>query len=337
MPVAAEFNTLPDVKRILQDRAPLQEQIIPIREFRYREDGDRNVTLEKDGVKFVVDDPHAKKQLCGLIKYPAKVFDENDPDLNMTIMRERLPSTRSPQHLLKWYQDGEIRHLRAVLPHPYITIRDQEMVDIALQTMTDRPYRVHKLTTEGPVTSMRIVAEGDVVDIGGKAVTLGLNLVSSEVGASRLIVDTLLYVPICTNGAIVTWGSDRYFSHSYREIQANDLRDIFTNAMARFRQEQTRIRDLMLQAVERRMSQEQVLEQWKVLRTHRAASKKFIEEISGEFEMAAQAEPKTYWDLVNHITQKAHETLPSDQRIRHELFAGQLLGLDLDPSGANLN
>lgn len=329
-PVAQEFHTFEQAIAVAKALPELREEVIPIREFRYKEDADRNVTLEKEGTKFLVDldCDHARKQLCGLIKYPATVFQVNEASLNVTIMKERLPMVPAAQHLVKWVEDDEGRHLRAILPHTYASIKDVEMLDLAKQTLP-RDFKVNKMHFGETTSVCRFVSERDKFNIDGREVSLGMNLTCSEVGGSKLILDSMIYVPVCTNGAIVTWGRERYHSHNYRDLQAQDLRDIYTNLITRFTTERDRIKNILQEAAAKKMTRAQVTDVWKTFTTHRLSSKKFMEEITGELEMQTDGTALSHWDLVNYVTQKAHERLPSDQRIRHEIFAGQALGLDM--------
>lgn len=331
--VELTYLTGPQIMEKMARRPVLKEEVLPLREFEYKEEansnGDRKVTLVKGAQKFSVSDPHAKKQLCGLIRYPAKVFDENEPALNMRIMAERLRGVRASNHLVKWVDGDDGRELRAVLPHPYTSIRDQDLVKIAIDSFPDVQF--NKPSLDSYTTTMRLVSPRDEFDIEGEKLRLAANLSCSEVGDSKLVVDTMIFVPRCTNGNIVTWGSARYFTHNYREVQANDLRDVYSNLLTRYRLELENIRRLLVAASRKKYTHDQVVEMWNRLKVHRSASKGFIEEIESGFVLEAETTQKSHWELVQHITQKAQD-LPAEQRIRHEVFAGMLLELDLDPS-----
>lgn len=324
-----EFIEMSEVKHKLAQRPTMHEDVHPVREFAYKEDGDRRVTLSREGEEFVVDDPWAFAQLCRLIGYNTNIFAANDPDLNVTIMRERLPGVRAREHMVKWTEDADGHHLKAILSRNFSTIKDLDLAAIAADTLSGAKAATASL--EGPTTSMKLVqGEEDKITVDGEDVWFGVNLSCSEVGSSKLIVDSLLFVPRCTNGMITSWGDSRYFTHNYRDARAEDLRDMYTNGMERFKREREKVAEILQKAAERKFSKPEIQELWDSISERRGVSRKFIKEISGSFEMSmADGEERSLWDVMQHVTEAA-QTLTAEQRIRHEVFAGNFIGLNLE-------
>jgi hypothetical protein len=319
---------LSDVKRELGQKPLLHEEELPLREFMYQEDGDRHVTLSLGQDNFTVVDPWAQAQLCSLIGYNSRIFRDNDPALNCIIMRECLPRVKSRVHLVKWSEEDGSRSLRGILPRAYTTIRDVELVDLALSTVGSE-VKAATASLTGPVTSMKLVQSEQPLEVAGEQVWFGMNLSCSEVGASKLVVDSLLFIPVCSNGLIVKWGDARYFTHNYRDARAEDLRDLYRNSLERFVREKHSVNDILQRAAGSGLSKEGVKTLWNQLVKSKGVSNSFMREIEGEFQMQmGDTDTRSLWDVAQHITKKAQE-LPAPVRIRHEIFVGEMLGLEM--------
>lgn len=312
---------------LVTQRAGIREDVFPLREFTYgetQEEEERLFTLQKDGVTFVIKDDWAKGQFCHLMGYPVNVFETNSAELNAKIVRERLPQIKARELRVKWIEPTvDHREVKAILPKPYSTIADAELVKIALDKNPDLVGGYGEILGTGAY--FRVL--GDVMDtIAGSAIRYGINIQSSEVGKSNLKVDTVLSVEDGENGFFVQWGDKPWLVHNYRGATSNDMNDLYTNSLAKLASKKEELVAAVRKAVDTNLTAVQLNSFWDSLTENRQASKAFIGEIRESFPPIAADGSVSFWKVINHLSHEAQD-LPAELRLRHERLAGFLIKL----------
>jgi hypothetical protein len=161
-------------------------------------------------------------------------------------------------------------------------------------------------------------------EICGEKCAVGFSVMCSELGASNLTVETMLFRDASKTCLVASYSSEPYFDYEYEKIQAKDLIDLFPNLIKRLKGQLAELKLKVQSAKEETESKADIQEKLKDLRLRKGLNDKFHTLLYQELE--ADQNVKTLWDLSNKIALVA-KNFDVVNRVRIERVAGDLVRL----------
>jgi hypothetical protein len=213
---------------------------------------------------------------------------------------------------------------RAVLSDRYSTLDNKYVVETVNDSLFSAnesdSVKVKEYYLSDRSFHLRVIFPGMTMNMGtGKnpdPVTAGIHIINSEVGFSSLMVETLLYRQVCSNGLVVRVGGEIILSqrHIFLEpeemqhrlvIAMNKAIDLADSTMITFKKAKTVPVKSPLDLIDKL-----------------AKDQKYSQEFTDNIKNSWNKEPQeTVYAIVNALTDSA-KVLPFDKRLEVETFAG---------------
>lgn len=302
---------------------------VDITGFRYDRASEWGVIDDQLGTRYELTE-WSCKQLCKLAGIPFTFFKKSTPDLAQEAFHEWVPLAKNPQVKLavKEYGTGK-KVLRGVLPADYPEIRNSDILKSV--TETGLKFEVESAgwidQIDAPIMRTRFVVADISRSLGqDDDVHIGVDILSSELGACPLEVNLLLYRTICKNGAIAVYDGRPYFFFDYKQNMAFPVEDILDSVGKRIKEQQDQFffsvenaRRVLLDSNQAKLI---IAEMQKTEAINKGVAVKTIQNID-------KSAASTGWDVVNALTASARG-FRDRLRLRYESAAGSLLGLRFD-------
>lgn len=320
-----------------------RNQYLDLRSVEYRHDAETGMHILRDqstNEDYILQSKTALKQLCRMIKVPHAFVVKNPNFLNDGIMSFWLEHSLSggtegnkkakltSHKVIRYFESGGVKHIRAIVDEDTVPVDNFDIVDTVLTSFGEDGIGLDYGSGTGlddETFHARFVMP-EAFDPGdGLLCQLGFHIRSSELAQGSLVLDALLYRQVCSNGAIITYGNNSYFSSKFKDIMLEDLKDILSNASERMREDLAEVMAKLRMSIGYSINQEQVRELFGSLKHRRGLSHAFMESVEGH---ALDPNISNFWQVTNTIT-KAAQDLNDDQRMKYERLAGHLLNLDL--------
>lgn len=312
-------------------------QYIYMRDYTYRHDTDNGHTLihTESGKTLYFYGDIPLKQLCKMIRVPFSFVKKNPTYLNNDIMQFWLveslssesKSNGNPDHKLVRIMDiGGKPYIRAILDYDTVIIDNSDLLDLINEYFGEEMEvaLLDGVDLADPTFNVRLAFRESFDPGDGAECKIGFHLRASEVAFTPLTLNSIIYRPVCSNGLIVQYGGNPYFTSNYKEVMPEDMKALFEGVLPRLREDLNSVRNRVCKAVDEQVTPEILRTLFSQLKKQKGVSTTFIEKV----EVQAVGSSAKYWDVINHITNLAQE-LPTDQRLKYEKFAGDLLNLNL--------
>jgi hypothetical protein len=274
---------------------------------------------------------HAIKQFCGLMGVPYSFFAKNPEYMRRDMVSCWLPSLRSEKssvlaklRSMSLEKGGYI--IRAILPVEYTNLTNSQVMDAMSREVLD-DYRIDFVIGDERdelVLHIRLIAKEEF-EVCGEKCSVGFSVVCSELGASALTVDTLLYRGQSKGSLLASYGGESFFSFEYSKIQKKDLQSLFPPLMIHLREKLTDIKQRIQQAKEQTQKKENTHDLLRSLKLIKGLNDKFHTMLFQELEKDDTV--KTRWDFVNKMAIIAKD-FDVTKRLKIERTAGNLLDLN---------
>lgn len=319
-------------------------QYIDLSAMDYRHDADTGFHVMVDrqtNEEFVLQSKTALKQLCRMIKVPHAFVIKNPNFLNDGIMnfwidraltggdtgtkKAKLASNKIIRYFTS--NTGQ-KHVRAILDEDIIPVDNLDLLNIVEQSFSSDSVSLDfasGLGMEDEDFHARFVTHHQFDPGDGLMCNLGFHLRSSELGIGALSLDALLFRQICSNGAVITYGNNSYFSSKFKDVMVEDLKDILANCVSRMQDDLDQMVDKLKASIAYNVTNDEVRGLFTSLKHRRGFNRTFVESVEGH---ALDPNISNFWQVTNTITRAAQD-LPDNHRIKYETLAGNLLELDL--------
>lgn len=269
---------------------------------------------------------HAMSQLCNKlgipVRYLEKCFDTGLFDL-------------ASENVNTWLQDYNrnlfIREyngsIRGILSDRYMTLDTPDIMEVLHDVVDSSKY-----TTKGyflsPERFHARVVQKEMMNVNGEDLFAGIQIDSSDVGRSTLLVRFMIFKQICTNGLCVSKGSGVLFEQRHVGISVDDFR-------AEFKESVNRIPVLMSSAMEFIDEARKSDDKYNITRFTESQLKDFTDKVKLNTKMSDESVAKvinmmqekyspTRWGLINSITEVAQD-FTLERRVELEKIAGDML------------
>ena len=269
---------------------------------------------------------YAMSQLCNKlgvpVRYLEKCFDAGMIDLASENVNAWL-SDYNKNLFIREY-DGKIR---GVLSDRYMTLDTPEIMEVISDVVDSSDYSTKGYFLSPERFHARIV-QNDMMNIGGEDLFAGIQIDSSDVGRSTLLVRFMIFKQVCTNGLCVSRGDGVLFEQRHIGISIDDFRSEFKDSMKR-------IPVLMDNAIEFIETARQRDDRYSVNRFSESQMKDFVDKMKLKTKLSDESVAKvinmmqeryspTRWGLINSITEVAQD-FTLERRVELEKIAGDML------------
>lgn len=269
---------------------------------------------------------YAMSQLCNKlgvpVRYLEKCFDAGMIDLASDNVNAWL-SEYNKNLFIREY-DGKIR---GVLSDRYMTLDTPEIMDVISDVVDSSNYSTKGYFLSPERFHARIV-QNEMMNIAGEDLFAGIQIDSSDVGRSTLLVRFMIFKQVCTNGLCVSRGSGVLFEQRHIGISVDDFRSEFKESMSR-------IPVLMQSAMDFVEEARQGDGKYSVNRFSESQMKDFVERVKLKTKLSDDSVAKvinfmqekyspTRWGLINSITEVAQD-FTLERRVELEKIAGDML------------
>lgn len=269
---------------------------------------------------------HSLSQLCNKIGVPVRYIDKCIDSGRLDLAAENINS---------WIDDfGKnlfIREhkntIRGVLSDRYSTLDTPHIMESINDVLDFDEYRIKGYLLSPERFHARIV-QREMMNINGEDLFAGVQIDSSDVGRSILVVKFMIWKQVCTNGLCISQGGGVLFQQKHIGIDASEFRDGFRSSLSNIPLLVEHSKELIEEA--RRDG-----ERYSVKNLSEQQLKDFIERIKLKTKLSEEGVKKVIqfmndkygfskWGFVNSLTEVAQDyTL--ERRLEIEKIAGDVL------------
>ena len=269
---------------------------------------------------------YAMSQLCNKlgvpVRYLEKCFDAGMIDLASDNVNAWL-SEYNKNLFIREY-DGKIR---GILSDRYMTLDTPEIMDVISDVVDSSTYSTKGYYLSPERFHARIV-QNEMMNIDGEDLFAGIQIDSSDVGRSTLLVRFMIFKQVCTNGLCVSKGSGVLFEQRHIGISIDEFHSTFKESM-------NRIPVLIENATEFIEDARQGDGKFSINRYSESQMKEFTERVKLKTKLSDDSVAKvidlmqnryspTRWGLINSLTEVAQD-FTLERRVELEKIAGDML------------
>lgn len=271
---------------------------------------------------------HAARQFCKLIGIPFSFLLKNPAGMKKDLVEcwKGTLKTEKSSTLGKVRTVKDRLLCRAFLPVEYTNISNVDIMERVADATGD-DFKIQFVfgdDLDDLILHVRFISK-DSFQACGEECSYGFSVISSELGASPLCVDTMLFRHESNTALLASYGgSESFFYSEYEKIQANDLKNLFPQMIDHMKGQLPQIRENIQSAKELAKKKEDVLELMKELRLRRGLSDRFHRLMAQEVESDQSIDNR--WEFSNRVAMLARE-FEVKSRLKIERVAGDLIGL----------
>lgn len=173
---------------------------------------------------------HSFSQLCGKLGVPNNYIQKCLNKGFVTLAEQNLAVWQNNYSgndvLLRHYKDT----IRGVLSNKYSMCDTHKILGVLSDVVDPEEYKVNQYFMSPERFHARIIQK-DTLPVKGEDLFAGIQIDSSDVGRSTLIVTFLIYKQVCTNGLCLTKGNATLFKQKHLGITEVVFKDSLYEAM----------------------------------------------------------------------------------------------------------
>jgi hypothetical protein len=218
--------------------------------------------------------------------------------------------------------------IRAILPVEFTNISNVDALSALTEAIGNDFSMEFSIGDErdDPILHLRLISN-DSFDACGDKCSTGFSIIVSELGASPMIIETMLYRVLPKSSMIASYGGESYFTSNYEGMQAADLKELFPKLVNNLRGQLPDLKEKIESAKDTLTKKEDIREILKMLRLRKGLSDKFHTLLFQELESDPSVSNR--WDVVNKMSVLAKD-FDVAARLRIERASGELIGLCFD-------
>lgn len=265
---------------------------------------------------------HSMSQLCNKIGVPVRYMDKC-LDSGMTDL--------ATENINSWLQDfgknlfvrEHDSRARGILSDRYMALDTPDILDVLGEVIDPHEYSTKGFFLTEERFHARIV-QNHMMRVDNEDLFAGVQVDSSDVGRSTLIVRFFIFKQVCTNGLCISKGGGILFEQRHVGISLDDFRSEFKTSMSRIPDLITNAADMI--ELGRKEKVNLLSENDLTAFTDRLKlTTKLSDEAMGKvINLMQERYSTTRWGLVNSLTEVAQDyTL--ERRLELEKIAGEIL------------
>lgn len=269
---------------------------------------------------------HSLSQLCNKIGVPIRYIDKCIDSGRLDLAADNINSWLDDFGKNLFIREHN-NNIRGVLSDRYSTLDTPDILDAVNDVLNFDEYRVKGYLLSPERFHARIV-QREMMNINGEDLFAGIQIDSSDVGRSILVVKFMIWKQVCTNGLCISQGGGVLFQQKHIGIDALEFRDGFKNSLNNIPLLIEHSRELIEEA-------RKDGERYSTKNFNEQQLKDFIERIKMKTKLSDDGVNKVIqfmtdkygfskWGFVNSLTEVAQDyTL--ERRIEIEKIAGDVL------------
>lgn len=268
----------------------------------------------------------AFSQLCGKIGVPVQYMNRC-----FNVGDENLVRTNVDKWLDRYGRNFLIREhaerIRAVLSSKYSIFDTPDILEVLDETIDLGDYSTKGYFLSPERFHLRLV-QNEMLKIDGEDLFAGIQVDSSDVGRSTLLVRFMIFKQVCVNGLVVSKGDGVLFSQRHVGVGMQEFYNEFSNAMRRIPFLIEHSSELIEQARKRDKKYDFTTfseEEFKAFESRIKAKTKLSDEsVVKVVEVMRDKYSPTRWGLINSLTEVAQD-FTLERRLEIEKVAGDML------------
>lgn len=269
---------------------------------------------------------YSMSQLCSRVGVPVRYVDKCLTAGMTGLVAENINSWLADFNKSLFIREYN-NQIRGILSDRYVTLDTPEIMEVVDDVIDGSQY-----TTKGyylsPERFHARIVQNEMMKVAGEDLFAGIQIDSSDVGRSSLIVRFMVFKQVCTNGLIMSQSEGVLFEQRHISISASKFRDDFKESMSQ-------IPILISNSIEMIEEARRSNKSYDIDSFTEKQRQKFEEMIKNETRMSDDSIAKTIdimtekysptrWGLVNSLTEIAQD-FTLERRIEIEKAAGDLL------------
>lgn len=288
-----------------------------------------NLSFQSDGSKSIRNSQmtrYAMSQLCNKIgvpiRYLEKCLDSGMIDL-------------AADNINSWLQDFNknlfIREcdnkIRGILSDRYMTLDTPEILEVLSDVIDTTEYSTKGYFLTPERFHARLVQK-TMMNIAGEDLFAGVQIDSSDVGRSTLLVRFMIFKQVCTNGLCISKGEGILFEQRHVGISVDDFRSEFKESMSRIpilmENASCMIEEARKESGKYNVSSFSAEELKDFTERMKLKTKLSDESVTKVINVMQEKYTPTRWGLINSITEVAQD-FTLERRVELEKIAGDML------------
>lgn len=271
---------------------------------------------------------HAIRQFCGICGIPYAFFAKNPEFMKNQIVQTWLSSLKPEKSAilakLRTTPGGNDYIIRALLPVEFTNIPNAEILSMISEVIKDDFYIDFIIGEERDdlLLHVRFISK-DNFDVGDEVCSTGFSIITSELGAASISVETMLFRSSSKAAMIANYSGESFFESDYEGIQPSALRELFPRLVQSLRDQLPDIKHSVHSAIDKIQKKEEINDLLRSLRLRKGLNEKFHRLLAQEIE---NNKVENRWDFVNRVSILAKD-FDSFTRVKIEKAAGDLIGL----------
>ncbi len=266
--------------------------------------------------------PYAFSQLCNKVGVPVRYAEKCLGQGMLELAAENINTwiSQFDKNLFIREYDNKIR---GILSDRYMTLDTPEILDVLSDVVDPKQYSTKGYLINPERFHARIV-QNQMMNIAGEDLFAGVQIDSSDVGRSTLIVRFFIFKQVCTNGLCVSKGGGVLFQQRHIGISADAFRTELKESFNRIPELIAQSVGMITTQMKNRISlkEDKVVE---ALTQHLSSNLRLsAEDIPNVFTLMQERYTPTTWGLVNSLTEVA-QNYTLERRLEIEKAAGDML------------
>jgi hypothetical protein len=332
------------VSRLKEQKKGCEEKALDMKGFKFNvsEQGEISLVDEISTPYWFKQDPdkpknpkvvHAMKQFCKLLGIPYSFFIKNPEAMKKNLTGCWIPTLKAEKSIIL----AKLRKLpsgytiRAILPAEFTNISNSDIMETLYDVVKD-DFDVEFAIGTDPddlILHVRFISKEKFTAVGEDC-KVGFSVVASELGASPILVETLLYREASKTSFIASYSGESYFKSDYEGIQSKDIKELFPRLAESLKCQLNDIKVLIQSSKEITESRDTLIELLKSLKLKKGLNDKFHTKLYQEVESMIGTQVDR-WMFANKVSMMAKD-FDADKRVKIERVAGELIGLSFEKS-----
>lgn len=269
---------------------------------------------------------HAMSQLCNRLGVPIRYIEKCIDTGNIDLAADNLNTWLSTFGRNLFIREHEDR-VRGVLSDRYMTLDTPDILDVVSSTININDFFVkgHYLSPER--FHARIVQK-TMMNVKGEDLFAGIQIDSSDVGRSTLVVRFMIFKQVCTNGLCISKGNGMLFEQRHVGINKDEFYTDFKESIKMFPELIAQFEGLV-------DSCRKESSKYNTAHFDHRQMQEFIDSLRYRTKVSEESAAKiinimqekyspSQWGLINAITEVAQD-FTLERRVELEKIAGELL------------
>lgn len=271
----------------------------------------------------------AQKQFCKFVGVPHGFFMNNRPALRNEIVKTWQAGLdaddKKARCIARIRESQDYCVIRALVPEANNLLQNHELMTLIEECSRQSPASFFLEFSTGDhrddlILHARFLSNQSFL-VADAECRLGFSVTASELGASPLVIDTLLHQADSKTAYIASYGSEPFFSSKYEGIQAHEIKDMLPGMIERLLSEGSEMKD----RIESELREVEPHEECIKINTWGGIPRKFKRSLFHEAS-AQEEDMRTSWDFARHMCLIAKD-FDAQKRLVIERAAGHYLNL----------